>query len=131
MTKLKFYKITTISLLLLNIILVSAFLITKPKGGQRGKNRLNAKEHFKMNEIQHDKFLASVDAHHEEMKGIKKKQIDVLKPYLYSVSDSKQPGNQKIVMDVMKDLEEKKLNSMHSHLEEVKHILNEDQLPLF
>lgn len=131
MNKLKFYKITTICLLLLNVILVSAFLITKPKTRPGAKNRLNVKEHFKMDEAQHDQFLTNVEAHHEEMKAIKEKQIEILQPYLYSVADKQQSKDQSATLHLMKELEEKKLISIYSHLEGVKSILSDDQLPLF
>lgn len=131
MNKIKFYKITTISLLLLNVILVSAFLITKPKNRPGSKNRLNVKEHFKMDEAQHDQFLLNVETHHEEMEAIKEKQVEILQPYLYSVANNKESEDQSATLHLMKELEGKKLTSIYSHLVYVKSILDDDQLPLF
>ncbi len=131
MNKLKFYKVAATSLLILNIILVSAFLITKPKGGPGGNDRLNVKDHFKMDEVQHDIFLKKVELHHEEMKTIKEKQLEILKPYLYSLRNSQETGEQAVAIQKMKELEGRKLTSTYNHLNVLKSILKEEQLPLF
>tara|TARA_R110000737_G_scaffold350070_2_gene387991 strand:+ start:1295 stop:1762 length:468 start_codon:yes stop_codon:yes gene_type:complete len=131
MNKLKFYKVATILLLILNVVLVSAFLITKPKGGPGGNDRINVQDHFKMDETQHDLFLKKVEMHHDEMKSIKEKQIEMLKSYLSNVNESQNSEGKEVVMNMVKELEGNKLTSTYNHLKEVKSILKDDQLPLF
>lgn len=131
MNKLKFYKIAAISLLILNVVLVSAFLITKPKGGPDGNDRFNVQDHFKMDDSQHDLFLKNVELHHDEMKSIKEKQVEMLKSYLNNVNESQNSEAQNAAMNMMKELEGKKLTATYNHLKDVKSILKDDQLPLF
>lgn len=131
MNKVKFYKIASISLLLLNVFLVSAFFITKPKGMHDSRRGTNAQELLKMDEVQHDLFLANVESHHREMEAIMEKKIEILKPFLYSVGNSDQTESQDATIQMMKEFEGQKLVSTYKHLQDVKNILNEDQLPLF
>jgi hypothetical protein len=131
MNKLKFYKVAAISLLILNVILVSAFLITKPKGRPGGIDRLNVKDHFKMDESQHDLFLKNVEIHHEEMTAIKDKQLEIIKTYLYNIRNSQESDEQSATIQMIKDLEGRKLTSTYNHLNDLKNILKEEQLPLF
>jgi hypothetical protein len=131
MNKPKFYKIAAMSLFVLNVILVSAFLITKPKGGPRGNDRFDVQDHFKMDEGQHDLFLKNVELHHKDMKLIIEKQKEMLKLYLYNINESKELEDKEGIMKMMKELEGKKLSSTYNHLKYMKSILREEQLPLF
>lgn len=131
MTRSKFYKYASIILLLLNITLVTAFLITKPKNRPRGEGRLNAKDLLKMDDAQHDLFLINLEKHKEEVNEIREKQIEVLRPYLYSVGDSTKLENNNAIINTLKELEGIKLTSMYNHLKDLQDILSEDQLPLF
>jgi NAD+--asparagine ADP-ribosyltransferase len=131
MNKSKFYKIAAMSLLVLNVILVSAFLITKPKGGPGGNNRFDVQYHFKMDEGQHDLFLKNVELHHKDMKLIMEKQKEMLKLYLYNINESQKIEDKEVVMQMMKELEGNKLSSTYNHLKYMKSILREEQLSLF
>ena len=131
MNRSKFYKYAAIGLLLLNVTLIAAFFITKPKGRPGDNNRLNIEEHFKMDKAQHDLFLKNLELHIEQSNEIRKKQLKILKPYLYSVGEIQLAEERTVFVDLMKDLEAKKLESMYEHLNGLKSILNEDQMPLF
>ena len=131
MNKIKFYKVAAISLLILNVILISAFLITKPKGGPGKNDRFKVREHLNLDEAQHDLFLKNVELHHEEMESIKEKQIEMLKLYLYNINGGQKSEEQEEVLHMMKELEGKKLTSTYNHLKDVKSILKDDQLSLF
>ena len=131
MNKLKFYKIASISLLLLNLILVSAFLITKPKGRPGFGGGGNAQELLKLDDAQHELFLGNVQSHHKEMEAIKNKKIELLKPYLKGVGENDQSQNSDEVVQKIKELEGQKLVATYNHLLDVKNMMKEDQLPLF
>ena len=80
MKTVQFYKYAAAILLLLNIVLIAFFFITKPKGNM-GKPPLRAMETLGLDEAQHDLFLASAKRHSIEMTSINEAQKKLLMPY--------------------------------------------------
>ena len=77
MKQVKFYKYTTIFLMILNLLMVAFFLITKPKKGH--VNKKNAIEILNLDKTQHEAFLEYVDKHKGLMQGFDKEQKQLLK----------------------------------------------------
>ncbi|MFT5336874.1 MAG: protein CpxP [Luteibaculaceae bacterium] len=134
MEKLKLYKFTTLSLLILNIGLIVFFFISKPNHpphmGPKDL-KLGVVEALHLNNNQASQFKYFAEEHHTKMRVINGQQQELLWPYFKSISDTSIHFNEEEAFYQHRELEKEKIQVTRQHFEEVKSILKEDQLPYF
>ncbi|MFK7809208.1 MAG: hypothetical protein AB8F74_15500 [Saprospiraceae bacterium] len=123
-----FYKYTTWGLLLLNLALLSFFLLSKPnhphkKGGKKG-----APEILKMDQEQSDLFLSYAEKHIKLMDKLDTEQRDLLKEYFGTLTDVQAVSNtsQSTINQILQ-IEQRKIESTYEHFKEIKLILKPEQ----
>lgn len=135
MKQIKFYKITTLVLLILNISVLTFFFITKPnpQHGPRGNNPY-MKEVVKklhLDEEQNVKFSESARKHNQKMVEISHAQKKLLKPYFLSISLENKAIDKDSILTEIQKLEVDKINETYLHFEEVKKLLKPEQQKSF
>lgn len=130
MESLKFYKYATWGLLILNLLMLSFFIITK--GGKHEGNHTPgmAAELLKLNDEQHTQFLASAQQHEQIMDRINAAQSSLLKPYFSQLTTPQKITSANTLTEIQA-LEKQKIEATYQHFEEVKNILTIEQLPDF
>ncbi len=134
MKPLKFYKYATWGLLILNLSMLSFFIITR--GGAHGRHGASprATDLLKLTEQQNTQFLASAKQHDQIMNRINLEQSSLLKPYFSQLTTpNKEDKNvaSAATLEKLQILEKRKIEATYQHFEEVKSILREEQLPDF
>ncbi|MFK8044121.1 MAG: hypothetical protein AB8B72_01400 [Crocinitomicaceae bacterium] len=120
----QFYKIAAIVLLVLNIGLVTFFVLNKKRHHQPG--HLKAIKMLNLNESQADEFKSLAEAHHQSMVEINKEQAELLTKHfksLYDLPNSPNAGD----LTFYSDLEVKKINITYDHFKDVRGILDKEQ----
>ena len=127
MTKLKFFQIATAVLILLNLGLITAFLLGKPKQDRPGPKK-RAIEILKLDKTQHDEFIKLAKQHHEMMMKFEEQQQQLLVPYFYDKNERNITENEDYLEQLLQ-IEKKKLSFTKLHFEEVKSMLKPEQHP--
>ncbi len=130
MRNLLFYKYATWGLLILNLLMIAFFFLTKPqpphkKGGPDFAKK--AIDILKLDEQQHRTFLQSAKLHNQQMEEINRQQQEVLKPYFNSLINPNNNINADTLLQQVQQLERNKIESTYQHFKEVKSILTENQ----
>lgn len=129
MEQLKFYKYATIILVVLNLSMIAFFFIIRPKGKpHKGRNVV---EILKLDKTQDDTFLKYADTHKASMKELDEQQKALLKTYFQTLTDTTNLTITDSLLMKVQILEKQKIESTYEHLEEVRTILNEEQLPYY
>lgn len=125
MSKLKLYKYLCLGLLLLNIGLISFFLLTN--GGKPPKHKIfknEAVEILELDENQETEFANLAQEHGDKMRDLERQQADLLKPYFTNLingnSEMEIPANALAI-------EKEKINITHQHFKDVKSLLKPEQ----
>lgn len=139
MQRITLYKIGFFSLLILNIALI-VFLISRrpfhrlpPHNGQPPFMQ-EAIETLQLKDEQIAEFQALAKEHGEEMKALQTKQTEAIARYFETLKDESQAAESENLLNAIKDLETEKVTHTRKHFEDVKNILNDDQLknyPMF
>lgn len=120
------YKIIIGLLLVLNLFQLIGFLI-KPKPGkppmQEIKFEKKAEQMMQLNEEQKEKFSRLVSEHHKKIIKLHDFQIDLSREYFNEPSDS--------LLKLIAKTEIDKISTTEEHFTDIKHMLNEEQIPLF
>ena len=131
MKQLQFYKYATLGLLVLNLLMISFFIITRGGRPMHHHSASRAIDLLKLNEQQHVQFLASAQKHEQAMNQINLAQSDLLKPYFSQLTTTTHNVASENTLDKIQVLEKRKIEATYQHFEEVKNILTEEQLPDF
>lgn len=126
MGKEKFYKKTTYGLLLLNLGLVVFIIISSYR---RMPRPIDAQKLLNLNEQQHQAFLKSAEQHQKAMVNINHAQRELIQQCFNHLIDNN--INKDSSIQGVQELEKQKLELTYLHLEEIKGLLNEQQLPHF
>jgi hypothetical protein len=88
-------------------------------------------EVLNLDRSQHDTFLQLVKQHRESMRSINDRQAGLLEPYFKSVMDGTKASDTDGLLQEFKDLEAEKIESTLRHFQDIKLILNEEQIEDF
>ena len=124
MNKLRFYQISTGVLLLLNVALLIFLVLNRPHHNNSG----NALEILKFDHNQHSNFELSVKKHKAKMHASKEEKKKVLKEYFSLLLKENQVDKIDSLLEDIKRIELVKVQSTYHHFEEIKNMLNEEQL---
>ncbi len=134
MDQLKFYKYATSGLLLLNVAIIAFFFLTRPKH-PRPRPAENFSEEVKeilnLTEQQTQTFATLAREHSEAMRSINDQQQRLVLPYFERLTDSSITLTRDSVLSEIQQLERQKVEVTYRHLEDLKGLLNKDQLPHF
>lgn len=131
MNQLKFYKYSTLGLLLLNIAMIAFFVLTKPKRPPHHKKGMGTPEKIidvlNLDEEQRTVFLESAKEHGNKVEEINQQQKSILKPYFNSLIDSNNVSNLDSLLTQYQNLERNKIELTYRHFQEVKTTLKKEQ----
>lgn len=134
MDQVKFYKYIIFGLVGLNVAVLAYFLLSKNHPPNRPPFR-NAQaeviEILGLNDDQASAFRAFANAHGDQMEAIKRQQEQLLIPYFASLSDSATTINQEELLKQYQQLERDKIEFTYQHFQEIKNLLEKEQLPDF
>ncbi|MEO1436184.1 MAG: hypothetical protein AAFV80_11660 [Bacteroidota bacterium] len=136
MPPLRFFKGTTIFLLIMNLVMVGFIFLKAPKpaaksGPQRVPLQEKAKDIMQMNDDQHTRFLASAQEHIHLVEDVEKQQKDLLDTYFAQLINGEAILNSDSLLAVVQQLEGEKITLTYQHLEALKGLLGPDQLAGF
>lgn len=128
MKQLQFYKYATVLLFLLNLSMITFFLMTRPRhlpppGGQKGPPI----EVMNLDEKQHANFQIYVEQHRNQMSKLDDQQRSLLQPYFNSLVDPNSTINTDNSIRQIAQLEQRKIESTYKHFQDVKSILRPEQ----
>lgn len=123
MKTLQFYKYTTWGLLILNLLVLTFFMVNKPPfhRGMRAMDSLN------LDDQQHTEFLVSAKKHKALIKEIKIKQKEILHTYFNLLVTSSEQVNETEVLTTYEQLESQKVKITYQHFKEIKDFLRQEQ----
>ena len=134
MKQLQFFKYATGAMILLNLLIIAFFLLTKPKppafpphNARSNGFQVRAIDILKLDKQQHTTFLQSAKQHSQQMESINRQQRDLLKPYFHSIIDSTINIASETVLDEIQQLERNKIEATYQHFQQVKSILKNEQ----
>lgn len=134
MSQFKFYKYATWSLLFLNIAVLAFFILTKPKPLPRPTSKdfqAEVIEILRLNRQQVSTFKALAETHNQKMSSINEQQQKLLPPYFESLTDLSKDIDEDNILNQFQQLEREKIAVTYQHFQEIKSILDEEQLPHF
>jgi len=132
MDKVKLYKYSIAALIFLNIAVIAFFLFAKPKHPPTKKHfRAELIKTLRLNKQQKPVFKKLAGMHNDKMKVINQKQQKLILPYFESLAKPNDSINTNNILTQYQQLEREKLEVTYLHFEEVKNLLNDEQLPLF
>lgn len=123
MKKETFYRILIGILLVLNLMQIGFFLFTKPPHPPKHRFKGHAHEILHLTEDQSYQFRNIADAHHKNMKFFDNEERKWLTIYFKEGSEES--------LNELERIHQQKIEFTKAHFEDVKAMLNEDQLPYF
>lgn len=120
------YKIAVIVLLAVNVVQISALFLTKrpPDREQRPRDgKPDAVSILQLDTIQNKKFKEFSEQHHRAMSRLQQEQKRYVEDYFIQPSDS--------LLNSIKEIEVKKIETLEKHFEDMKSVLEDDQLPYY
>lgn len=127
MNNMKLYKYAAIGLLMVNIAMITFFLLTKPSQ----KNSPRIEKIFEFDKQQHEQVRILVDEHKKLMRGLKEEQADLLKPYFNTLENEEEQISIDSIITKLQFIEKTKLESTYKHLKDIKALLKPEQLPRY
>ncbi len=128
MKQLQFFKYATISLILLNVILLGFLLFKRPPfPHKKDNNQKNAKEYLNLSKEQNESFLKLANQHIQDMKDLNEQQRDLLKVYFEGLVYPNDNHTQDSILLKVQDVERTKIESTYQHFTDVKKLLDPDQ----
>lgn len=124
MDKLKFYQITALGMLLLNLVLLGFIVLAGPPQQDRPGRAL---ESLQLDDAQHDRFRQLAEAHQQQMRQTNEEQRRLLNTYFEGLINPDAVQKVKLPEEVLR-LEEQKITGTYRHLLEVKGILRPEQV---
>ena len=132
----QFYKWALIAMILLNIGLLTFFVLNKPHTHRHGNNiHPNSRRAFRdvavnilqLDEQQKPQFIALTKKHNRQMRSIDEQQKEILRLYFSKLLEKSDTTNPDTLINKVNMLEKEKIEVTYQHFEEVKAILNEYQ----
>ncbi len=115
-------------MLILNIMVVLFFILNKPPAtAHHPPHKMGPPPMLNLSESQTEAFHGLADQHKADMRRIMEQQRTVLKTYFEPLYNNG-IENDKSVLSTFFDLEQQKINSTYTHFQDVKQLLNKDQL---
>ena len=133
MKELKFYKYAVAGLVLLNILMMSFFFLTKPHppGAMDANFVRPSPTTLHLTDQQEKEFIFFAEKHQQQMRELKSQQSALLKPYFETLTQTGNPDRPDSLLITYEDLERQKVEATYEHFEEVKLILDTDQIAHF
>lgn len=134
MNQLKFYKYATWVLLFLNIAILGFFLLIKPRPPHPSHpHQFQAEviEILALNEQQVSAFKQLAQEHGQKMTSVNAQQQKLLLPYFKSLTTISNRMNKDSILVEFQQLERKKIEVTYQHFQDIKLMLNKNQLPHF
>lgn len=120
----QFYKYSAIILLLINISLVTFFVIKKK--GHHNPGHLHAAKTLNLTDDQADQFKILAKEHHQALMSVKEQQLDLLNTYFQSLYNDSSTSNEE-ELAAISAIETKKIELTYNHFLQVKQMLTADQ----
>ncbi len=134
MNQAKFYKYAAWSLLLLNVVIIAFFFLTKP-GPPPPKQGINFQSEvidlLQLEGQQVTTFRKLATEHYQKSKSINDQQQKLLLPYFENLIDPSMAINEEDILSQFQELEGEKIKITHQHLQDIKNILDDTQIPHF
>ncbi|MFT4660934.1 MAG: protein CpxP [Patiriisocius sp.] len=130
MNKLQLYKYAILGLVLLNIAVLSFFILNNQSHHRPHHDHFKPKgaiEDLHLTEDQHEKFISFANWHRSKMDSLGTLQKEVLEKYFTGANNSNE-NNQALLLDEANQVEREKLVLTSKHFEDIRSILKEDQL---
>jgi len=130
----RIYQYIILGLVVLNLIVLAVFLLaeSQPRYRQSPKNiRSEVIEILRLNDDQIFHFHDLADEHKRRMKDIDRRQARLLLPYFESLADSSGEIDKDSLLNHYQLSEKEKVEVTYQHFQEIKKLLNEDQLSEF
>lgn len=141
MSQLKFYKYSTWALLIINVAVLSFFLLSKPppRGGGPGRGpgggpggrahglETEAVQILQLDDEQQTTFLELAKNHGKELRSIAKQERDQLRIYFDQLIKDTGSSDNAAILEQVKLLEEEKVTVTFEHFESIQALLREDQ----
>lgn len=134
MSQLTFYKYASGGLLLLNIVVLAFFLLTKPgHQPQPPSNNFQSEviDALDLDTQQASAFRALAEDHNQQMRSISGQQQQLLMPYFESLTSSSPTIDSEGVLNQFQQLEREKIEVTYQHFQEIKSMLTKEQLTGF
>lgn len=137
MDQLKLYKYATWTLLILNIGIVSFFLVTKPKhpplppspSGSDFQSEII--QTLNLDAQQAATFESLAEEHHQQMKSINQQYQELLSSYFKQLTNDDKAVNKEALLQKIQQAEQEKIETTYQHFEAIKEILSDEQLAQF
>ena len=130
----KYYQYIILGLVALNLIVLAVFLLaeSQPRYRQSPINiRSEIIEILDLNDEQVFHFHDLADEHKRKMRDIDRRQARLLLPYFESLADSSGEIDKDSLLYQYQLSEKEKVEVTYQHFQEIKKLLNEDQLSDF
>jgi periplasmic protein CpxP/Spy len=127
MNKLKIYQWATWCLLLLNLVMLCFFILTKPKHPNNINFNNAVKQEMNLNEEQEKLFLISAKKHIEQMAIISDRQQALWQSYFKSLSSADTLIKNDNIITELQNLETQKIAITTTHFTEIKSFLKPPQ----
>lgn len=133
MTQLEFNKYGFWTMCLLNVLVLTYVLLSRPNRPEGGPpaGRQGAKEKLELDDDQHNAFRSLADAHHIIIDSIDKAQQVMLEPYFKSIGDTSLMDDTPEMLNAYQQLEGRKVAISLAHFKDVKALLRPDQYANF
>jgi|AntAceMinimDraft_17_1070374.scaffolds.fasta_scaffold01286_8 hypothetical protein len=132
MKQLQFYKWALLFMMILNIGLISFFIITKPKHPEFPPPppkdfRPIAIEILELDSNQQSLFLVLAKQHNQQMETVRYKQKNALKLYFNSLLENNNKNNEDSILNEIQVFEKQKIILTFQHFEQIKLLLTKEQ----
>lgn len=136
MDQFKFYKYAIAGLILLNIAMIVFFIFTKPKHEPRPPRESNdfqaeIERILDLSSQQRSEFKGLADDHNLKIKSINEQQQKLLPSYFETLTRPSDQTNKDSILSRYQQLERQKLEVTYQHFQDIKSMLNDEQIPQF
>lgn len=134
MNQLTFFKYATWGLLVLNIVGLTFFLLTKPRPSHRSSPhdfQAEIIETLQLDSQQVATFRKLAYDHRQNIQSINEQQQQLLPPYFESLSDPATGIDGDSILNQFQRIEREKIELTYQHFLDLKLMLDESQLPHF
>lgn len=130
----KIYKYIILGLVGLNVAILVFFLEPKPRPRHQPPNgnfQSEVIEMLHLNNQQASTLRALADGHKEEIEKINARQASLLTSYFESLDDTLERVNKDSLLNHFQQSEKEKIEMTYQHFQDIKELLNPEQLPYF
>jgi len=134
MNQIKFYKYAIWALVVLNMVVLAFFLLTKPRHPHHSSPKKFQSEVVKtlnLSSQQEVGFKKLAREHHQKMKSMNEQQQKLLLPYFENLIEPSESIEIDSLLNQSQQLEREKIELTHQHFQDLKQLLNKEQQPLF